>query len=161
MALAFEPGEPGLIDRPPRPTAEGVLSRPLLRRLATVGILLAAGTLGTFLWSLQRGYDLDTARTMAMTQMVVFQFFHVFNCRALDTSVFRVPFFSNRFLFLALLAAAGAHMLVVYLPAMQRLFRTTALGPGDWLVLTAVATLVIMGGEADKWWHARAGVRLA
>ncbi len=157
VALAFEPGEPDLLARPPRPTKEGILSAKLMRRLGGVGMVLAAGTLAAFLWSLGRSGDLDYARTVAMTQMVVFQFFHVFNCRSLDRSILRVPPFSNRFLFVSLIAAGLAHLAVLYVPALQLVFRTQPLDLVAWAFVIAVGSSVIVGGELDKWWSRRAG----
>jgi magnesium-transporting ATPase (P-type) len=153
VALAFEPGEPGLLRRPPRPASEGILTPRLLRRLGAVGVVLAAGTLATFWVTLSATGDLDYARSTAMTQMVVFQFFHVFNCRSLDRSVLRVPFFSNRFLFISIIAAAVAHALVLYLPVMQRIFRTQPVHAEHWLLIIGIASAVIVGGEIDKWWN--------
>ncbi|MEX0600267.1 MAG: HAD-IC family P-type ATPase, partial [Rhodothermales bacterium] len=155
VALAFEKGEPGLLRRPPRSRKEGIVTRRLLERLGSVGLVLAAGTLGMFWWTLETTGDLDLARTVAMTQMVMFQFFHVFNCRSLDRSVFAISPFSNRFLFVSISAALAAHLAVIYVPWLQTIFRTVPLTPGDWLVITLVATSVIIGGELDKWWNRR------
>ena len=155
VALAFEPGEPGLLRRPPRPRSEGILTRRILERLGAVGVVLAAGTLGMFWWTWRNTGDLDLARTAAMTQMVVFQFFHVFNCRSLDRSVFRVPLLSNRFLFVSLVAALGAHLAVLHLPFLQTVFRTEPLSLEQWGWTVLVALTVIVGGELDKWWSRR------
>lgn len=155
VALAFEPGEPGLLRRPPRPQREGVLTRRILERLGAVGTVLAAGTLGMFWWTWQSTGDLDLARTAAMTQMVVFQFFHVFNSRSLDRSVFQIPLLSNRFLFVSLVAALGAHLSVLHLPFLQAVFRTEPLPLEHWGWIVLVAITVIVGGELDKWWSRR------
>ncbi|HUH11613.1 MAG TPA: HAD-IC family P-type ATPase, partial [Longimicrobiales bacterium] len=157
VALAFEPGEPGLLERRPRPAREGILTRRLAQRLGAVGLVLAAGTLLAFGWALTRTGDLDYARTVAMTQMVIFQFFHVFNCRSLDRSILSVPPFSNRFLFASLLGAAAAHAAVLYLAPLQRVFRTQPLDPLAWALIALVGSTVILGGELDKWHSRRSG----
>ncbi|MCW8140824.1 MAG: HAD-IC family P-type ATPase, partial [Planctomycetota bacterium] len=114
VALAFEPGEPGLLDRRPRPPTEGVVTRAMLGRMLVVGVILAAGTLAAFWWTLRATGDLTLARTVALTQMVVFQFWHVLNCRSLERSVFQVPPLSNRFLFISLVAALLAHLAALH-----------------------------------------------
>jgi magnesium-transporting ATPase (P-type) len=157
VALAVEPAEPGLMSRGPRQPGEGILPGRLLRRLGAVGAVLAAGTLAVFLWTLENTGDLDTARTMAMTQMVVFQFFHVFNCRSLDRSIFRVAFFSNPLLFLSMVAALLAQLAVLYWAPLQAVFRTVPLDAAQWAVVLVVGTLVIVGGELDKGWQRRRG----
>jgi magnesium-transporting ATPase (P-type) len=152
VALAFEPGEPGLLRRPPRPRDEGILTRRILERLGAVGLVLAAGTLSMFWWTWRETGDLDLARTVAMTQMVVFQFFHVFNSRSLDRSIFRIPPLSNRFLFVSLVAAIGAHLAALHVPFLQLVFRTQPLSAQQWGLIVVVASSVIVGGELDKWW---------
>jgi len=153
VALAFEPGEPGLLRRKPRPPQEGILSFRLMERLGAVGVLLAAGTLWTFWWALESTGDVDAARTAAMTQMVVFQFFHVFNCRSLDRSLFRIPPFSNPFLFASLTAAVGAQLAVLYWGPLQTVFRTVPLDATSWGVILAVGSTVLVGAELDKLWQ--------
>jgi Ca2+-transporting ATPase len=157
VALAFEPGEPGLLRRPPRPRGEGIVSPRILRRLGAVGAVIAAGTLWTFWWTWRTTGDLDLARTAAMTQMVVFQFFHVFNSRSLDRSVFQVPLLSNRFLFASLVAALAAHLAALYVPFLQAVLRTQGLSPQHWGMIVLVAGTVVAGGELDKWWGRRRG----
>jgi magnesium-transporting ATPase (P-type) len=151
VALAFEPGEPGIVKRKPRPVKEGIMTRRLTERLGGVGIVLAAGTLWIFWWAMETtGGDLDTARTVALTQMVVFQFFHVLNCRSLDRSIFRINLFSNKFLFVSLAAALLAHLAVVYVDFLQTIFRTVPLNAEQWLMIALTGSLVIAGGEIDK-----------
>lgn len=150
VALAFEPGEPDLLKRPPRPQREGVVTWRLLERLLGVGLILAGGTLWTFWWVLEGTGDLDLARTAAVTQMVVFQFFHVFNSRSLDRSILRVPPLSNRILFVSLLVAGTVHLAGLYWSPLQALLRTTPLDGDTWLMILAVGTLVVVGGELDK-----------
>lgn len=151
VALAFEPGEPGIIKRKPRPVKEGILTGRLMERLGGVGIVLAAGTLGMFWWAMeQSGGDIDFSRTVAMTQMVVFQFFHVLNCRSLDRSIFKIEFFSNRFLFVSVSAAMLAHLAVLHIGFLQTIFRTQPLSGEHWILIAGVGALVIIGGELDK-----------
>jgi Ca2+-transporting ATPase len=87
--------------------------------------------------------------------MVVFQFFYAFNCRSLDRSILKVPPFSNPLLFGGILLAAAAHLAVLYLPGLQKIFRTTPLSATEWGWILLVGTTVIAGGELDKWWNRR------
>jgi len=126
-----------------------------LERLGGVGLVLAVGTLVMFWWTLVQTDDVTHARTVAVTQMVVFQFFHAFNSRSLDRSIFRIPLFSNPFLFGGVLLAGLAHMSVLYLPVLQRIFRTTPLALHEWGWILLIGTAVIVGGEFDKWRNRR------
>ena len=53
-------------------------------------MVCAAGRM--FWWTFEQFGDLDMVRTVAMTQMVVFQLFHVVNSRSLDQSVFSINY---------------------------------------------------------------------
>ncbi|MFO7961756.1 MAG: HAD-IC family P-type ATPase, partial [Nitriliruptoraceae bacterium] len=115
VALAFEPGEKALFRRPPRPKSEGVLDRTLIERLVIVGIWLAIGTLGVFWWSWEvRGDDVDLARTIAVTTLVLFQKVHVFNCRSEDVSIFRKSLLSNKLLFAGVMTSLAVHVGALY-----------------------------------------------
>lgn len=160
VALAFEPPEQGLLRRPPRSRREGVVSLRIFERLFAVGIVLTAGTLGMFWWTLESTGDVDLARTVAVTQMVVFQFFHVFNSRSLDASITKIPMFSNRMLYLSIVAAALAQIAVLYVPFLQTIFRTQPLSGDHWILVLVIGTTVILGGELDKWRNRRRGTPL-
>jgi Ca2+-transporting ATPase len=109
VALAFEPGEKGVLHRPPRAREEGLISPMLWTRTALAGAVMAAGTLLLFLIELEvRDAGIDRARTVALTTMVLFQAFHLGNCRSEDLSAFAKSPVSNRFLFVA----AAVHKLL-------------------------------------------------
>jgi P-type Ca2+ transporter type 2C len=80
----------------------------------------------------------------------MFQLFHVFNARSEDASVFRVPIMSNRFLFFSVVASILAHLSLLYVPAMQAIFRTTPLHATHWLVMILTASTILIGEELEK-----------
>jgi magnesium-transporting ATPase (P-type) len=151
VALAFEPGEPGLLKERPRPVGEGVIHRPILARIAVIGGFLAAATLASFWLTMSAtGGDLQAAQSVAMTQMVVLQFFHVYNCRSLHRSVFQVPLFANKFLFVSVVLAMLAQIAILHLPALQFVFRTTPLTAEQWMMVWGIGVMVIVVAEIDK-----------
>jgi magnesium-transporting ATPase (P-type) len=150
VALAFEPKEPGLLREKPRPVREGVINRSVLLRLLGLGAWMGLATLLVFQHALERGYAIEHARSLAMTQMVVFNFFHVLNARSMHRSVAQIGLFTNRFLFLSVLAAGAAQAAVLYLPPLQALFQTAPLRPDDLVVVFAVGLSIIVVAELDK-----------
>jgi magnesium-transporting ATPase (P-type) len=122
--------------------------------------VLVTATLAMFWWTLRTTGDMATARTVAVTQMVVMQFYHVFNCRSLDRSAFRIPPLSNPFLFVSMLAVTAAHLAALYVPFLQRVLRTVPLTAAQWLPILVVGLAVVAGGELDKLRNRRAGRRL-
>jgi Ca2+-transporting ATPase len=160
IALAFEPAEPDLLRRPPRPRREDVLTPRLLLRLGGVGIVLATATLAMFWYTLETTGDMTLARTVAVTQMVVMQFYHTFNCRSLDRSVLDIPLFSNRFLFISMVSVTIVHLGALYVPAMRQVLGTAPLSLEQWLTILVVGLLVVAGGELDKLINRRTSRRL-
>lgn len=155
VSLAFEPPEAGVGRRPPRDPREGIFTPEMIQRTLLVGAVLLIGTIGTFTWQIESGYDLAHARTVAMTTMVLFQNFYVLSSRSFTRSVFAMNPFSNRFLFFSVIAALGLQVLAVYWPPLQYALRTVPLGADTWGVVIAVALSVLIVVEVDKWLRRR------
>ena len=150
VAMAFEPPEEDVGRRPPRSPREGVFTRPMIERTVLVGLVLLAGTLGVFVWQLRSGVGLDHARTVAVTTMVLYQNFHIFNSRSLAQSAFRMNPLSNRFLFVSILTALGLHVLAMYWGPLQFVLRLEPLDIRTWLEMVAIAATVLVVIEVDK-----------
>ncbi|MFQ5585876.1 MAG: cation-translocating P-type ATPase [Thermodesulfobacteriota bacterium] len=150
VALAFEPGEKGILKRPPRNPREGIFSGLIINRTILMGLVLAAGTLYTFLHALNNGVPLERARTIALTTMVFFQFYQAFNCRSERESVFAMSPVSNPFLFFSVIAAFFAQLAVLYVPALQYIFRTVPLTIGEWIEIGIVTFSIVIVVEIDK-----------
>jgi len=150
VSLAFEPPEEGIIDQPPRKKEEPIISPLMMERLVIVGLIIMGGTFFTYIWQLAGGAPLEEARTVALTTIVMFQLFHVFNSRSELISIFRMAPLSNPFLFYSVLASILVHLLVVYWSPLQFVFRTVPLTPLQWLVIIPAASTIIIGIELEK-----------
>jgi potassium/sodium efflux P-type ATPase len=157
VALAFEPAEKDVLKRKPRDTGEGIMSRLMLERSLLVGVLMSAGVIYNFSYALDEGVSLERARTIAVTTMVLFQFFQAWNSRSELQSVFRMDPLSNPLLFYGTVAAFLAQIAVIYLPALQWVFRTEALDGSDWARIVLVALIVVVAVEMDKAFRRRKG----
>ena len=76
---------------------------------------------------------------MAFATLVMFQLFHVFDCRTECGSVFDAGFFENRFLVLAVLCSVAMMVLVLYVPVLSQYFHTVTLGLREWLLVLAIS----------------------
>lgn len=155
VALAFEPGEKGVLSRPPRDPREGIMSRILIERTVLVSLVISFGVLYEFTQALDRGLSLEKARTIAMTTMVFFQFFQAWNSRSEMQSIFRLSPLSNPFLFYGMVAAVLSQLAAVYVPALQWVFRTEPITGNEWLRILLMALTVVGVVELDKWWRRR------
>ena len=100
LALGLDPADDGIMEQPPRPIGEGVLTPRMWRGIVFVGVIMAAGTLFVLDASLPGGFvegsgDLRYAQTMAFTTLMLFQMFNVVNARSDEQSAF-VHLFTNR-----------------------------------------------------------------
>jgi Ca2+-transporting ATPase len=154
LALGLDPADHGLMEQPPRPPGEGVLTRRMWQGIIFVGVIMAIGTLLVLDASLPGGFiagsgDLRYAQTMAFTTLMLFQLFNVPNSRSDEQSAF-VDLFTNRWLWAALGGSLALQLVVVYAPFLQRAFGTAALSGGDWAWCVAVASSVLWLREASK-----------
>jgi len=150
MALAFEPGEKDVLQRPPRPPQAGIFNRLLVERTIIVALLISAGVIYEFIHALNQGVSLEKARTIALTTMVFFQFFQAFNSRSELQSLFRMNPLGNPFLFFGTIAAFIAQLAAIYLPFMQWIFRMEPIMPMEWLRIGLVSVTVVIVVEIDK-----------
>jgi magnesium-transporting ATPase (P-type) len=152
LALAFEPAEPDVLDHPPRGRGDPVITAPLWWRTLFSGGVIAIGTLVLFDWARdQPDLDLDQARAIALTTLVVFQAFHLGSSRSELRSVLQVSPLSNRFLIFAQLGALAVHIGALYLPATQFILRVEPFPISVWLLIVPVAATVLVVVELDKW----------
>jgi Ca2+-transporting ATPase len=151
VALAFEPGEKGIMERPPRDPKEPIMSRLLWERTVIVGLLISVGVVYNFQLALNEGASLEKARTVAVTTMVFFQFFQAWNSRSELQSIFKISPFSNPLLFFSLIAAFFAQLSFIYVPTLQWIFRTEPITMSEWLQILMVSATVVLVVEIDKW----------
>jgi len=150
LALAFEPREPGIMNRPPRMPDTSLLSGELIFRIVLVGLLLLIGSFGLFEWALSRSASLPEARTIAVNVFAVGQSFYLLNCRSLRYSMFRLGVFSNPWIWGGIATMTAAQLMFTYLPLMNQLFHTAPIGVIDWISILAVGLVIYLIIGAEK-----------
>jgi magnesium-transporting ATPase (P-type) len=150
VALAFERGEPGVMNRPPRRPEEGFFNRLMIEETLLAGTIIALVTVGTWYWLLSNGWDEFAARNLIVLLMVLFENFHVFNCRSEYRSAFRVPISSNYLLIAGVIAAQGIHILALYIPILRDVLQLQPVSPVEWLALLVLASSVVVVMEIFK-----------
>lgn len=149
MALGIDAPEPDVMRRPPRRPDEGVFARRLGIKIIGRGVLIGLGTLGAFVWGVMMSSSatpltdpevLTRARTMALATLVAAQLIHVFDCRSERRTIFETGLFGNPWLVAAVASSLTALLLAIYWPPLATVFKTAALGMGDWLVVLLFAS---------------------
>ncbi|HNT08485.1 HAD-IC family P-type ATPase, partial [Methanoculleus sp.] len=150
VALAFEGGEPGVMDRPPRRPEEGIFNRLMMEEVLLSGTVIALVTLGVWYWLLSNGWDEFAARNLLVLLLVLFENFHVFNCRSEHLSAFRIPISNNYFLIAGVIAAQGIHILALYTPVLRDVLQVQPVSLVEWLSLLVLASSVVVVMEVFK-----------
>jgi Ca2+-transporting ATPase len=148
IALASEPKQDGLLNKKPRSQDERILGKDVIPLLFFTVIFMVLGTIALFLYFLPQG--IDKARTVAFTFMAFSQLFNVVNMRSLNVSIFKIGFFSNKFMVFALFISVVVQLLVIYTPFFQKVFRFESLDVKEWILIIISSSLIFFVIEFYK-----------
>jgi magnesium-transporting ATPase (P-type) len=153
VALAFEAGEPGVLDRPPRPARERIFERLMIERTLLAGLVF--GGVGLAAWQawLSQGVPLEMARNQMVQLFVLFEIFHIGNARSERVSLFRLSPLRNPVLLLGTLAALTVHGAALYAPFTQDVLGIAPLPLDAWITLAAWASGIVVVMELHKAWR--------
>ena len=151
MSLAFERPEAAIMRQPPRRPDAPILSRFILWRVFLVSILFAMGIFGQFTLAQTQGAGLDEARTMAVNTLVAMEVFYLFSVRYRHGwSMTWQGVKGTPAVLVAVALVVLLQAIFTYLPVMQSLFGTVALGPWQLAQCTAAGVILLALLEADK-----------
>lgn len=143
MALGVDQPEKDLMQQKPRPAKENIFARRLGWKIISRGIAIGICTLGAFWITLRQGdpgnaNDLMRAQTVAFATLVLAQLIHVFDCRS-SRSIFHRNLLQNRYLVFAVLSSLMLLLGVIYIEALQPIFKTVGLSLADWCLCFVAA----------------------
>lgn len=148
MALAVEPGHPDIMHTGPVKKNENILNKEVLPFLIINVTLMAGISLITFVYYLDEG--LEKARTGVFIIMAFTQLFNVYNLRSIHLSVFKIGFFSNKYITLAVAVSILLLIIIVEIPAIAEIFHFQALGPIEFSFLFLISSSVLIIAEGYK-----------
>ena len=152
MTLAAEPAEPDNMQRPPRRPQESLLAGGLWQHALWVGLLMAALALGTQAYSIR--HSNSHWQAMTFTVLTLSQLAHLLAIRSESASSWTLGVRSNPMLAAAVVLTFGLQMATIYVPPMARLFHMEPLSIMELVACTAVASVVFIAVECEKW-HTR------
>jgi len=147
VALAFEGGEPGAMQRKPRNTTEKIFNPQMLSQTLTSGITMGFIAFASWYWLIEvQGIEEEPARNILLLLFVLLQNVHVFNCRSEIVSALKVPISRNYVLIFGVIIAQAIHILSMNIPFMQNVLRAQPVTAYQWsiLLLMAFTLLVVM-----------------
>ncbi|KOS16705.1 Calcium-transporting ATPase 1 [Escovopsis weberi] len=153
QSLGVEAVDPDVMTRPPRKRNDPVLTRRLVQRVLVSAAIIMAGTLWTYKKQIADGAAPRRDTTMAFTCFVFFDMFNALSCRSESKSLLRgeIGLLSNPLFNWAVALSILGQLLVVYLPWLQDVFQTEAVGVGDLLRLFALCSTVFWADELRKY----------
>jgi Ca2+-transporting ATPase len=148
LALSVEPAEGDVMKRPPRHPKESIFANGLGLHAIWVGILMGVIVLSIQAWSLA---NVDAHwQTMVFTVLCLTQLGHVLAIRSERQSLFKMGLFSNKHLLGAVVLTFLLQMAIIYIPAMNRIFKTEPLTAGELLIAVAASSIVFFAVELEK-----------
>lgn len=144
QSLGVEAVDPTVMSRPPRKKTDDIITRPLLNRVVTSGLLVLIGTLYVFITEMEDGAISRRDTTMTFTTFVTFDLFNALCCRHNSRSVFELSWNSNTSFLVACFFSIFGQLAVIYFPPLQRVFQTVPLSFGDIVYIVGIASSMVV-----------------
>ena len=151
LALAAEPAERGIMQRPPRPPRESLFAHGMWQHILGIGLLLGGLCLAVQAWSLATGHA--HWQTMVFTVLTLGQMAHCMAIRSESESLWTLGLGSNKPLLGAVGLTFALQMMVIYVPALNTVFKTAPLSALELGVCLAAALVVFFAVEIEKAWR--------
>ena len=141
QTLGIEGAERNLMQRPPE--TGDILTRKTLLEIFISGLVMAIGTIIVFWYQLSINSTESKAMTVAFTLFVMYQLFNAYNRKANSKK-------PSTYLYIAIVISFILQMLIIYIPQLQTIFRTTSIGLIDWVMIIIVASTIILSEKLMK-----------
>ena len=153
LALASEKAEDDIMERPPRPSGESLFAGGMIMHIIWVGILMAGLTIGVQAWAIHRG--VEHWQTIVFTVLSLAQLGQALAVRSERTPLYRQGLFSNKMLMGAILLTFALQMAVIYIPALNTIFKTQPLSWDELLLSIGIAAVLFHAVELEKWFRSK------
>jgi Ca2+-transporting ATPase len=151
LALALDPAEPDVMNRPPRDAKEPIIKGADFKRIALESSLLSTGALGAYLYGIGKYGRGPGAGTLAFHSLVTSQIVHALSCRSEVSRFFHTESLSpNHYLHLAIGGTLILQMACAFIPALRRLLGVIPLTARECTVLAATSLLPVLVNEITK-----------
>ncbi|MBP2284641.1 Ca2+-transporting ATPase [Flavobacterium sp. CG_23.5] len=148
LALASEPSEANIMQRVPRNPKENIFSDGMAVHILWVGFLMGVVTIA------MQAYAIHLAnshwQTMAFTVLCFSQLGHVMAIRSGRDSLFKIGFFSNKPMLIALLITISLQFMIIYTPFFNDIFKIQPLTLQELLLTVAVSSIIFWAVELEK-----------
>lgn len=166
ISLGIDPKEKDMMQHQPRSSKEGIFVREDVSFILWNGLLIGLLTLFAFMEGLKFSSDASSlwtmdlqamstesiihAQTLAFLTLSISQLFHAFNLRSREKSIFQVGFFSNPYLFGAVVIGIGLQLCLVHIPVLNNWFHLQPISGKEWLFVLGLSLIPLLLNEVIK-----------
>ncbi|MEB3232847.1 MAG: cation-transporting P-type ATPase, partial [Leptolyngbyaceae bacterium] len=156
LALAMEPAEPDVMQRPPYDPRESIFARGMGSYMIRVGLVLSILTIALMAWAYDHthsagyGGDPDTWKTLVFTTLCLAQMGHAMAVRSDTQMTYQLNPFSNPYVLGSVLLTTGLQLLLVYVPMLRNFFGLHPLSLVELLICLGFSALMFVWIEAEK-----------
>ncbi len=152
FALAFEPGEEGIMQRKPYRRGESILDKQGLAIIFIVGILSDLMLVGIFYYLYHYSFlPSEYVQTIIFALLAINSLFIVFAIKSYHKSVFQTQIFNNRYLVFAVLLGFTLMGAAIYAPPLQKLLGTVSLSLSQVGLIIGITLIQFTLIELVKW----------
>ncbi|CAM4183243.1 cation-translocating P-type ATPase [Erysipelothrix inopinata] len=151
LALGVDGAEEGIMDRKPE-TSKSLINKGMMWRIAYQGVLIGGATLFAYMYGsgmLWEAGDVETGQTMAFITLGFSQLIHSYSIHSSEKSVF-TSFWKNKYLLLATLVNAAMMLAVLFIPAVNDLFKLGTLDLHHWEIVVGIMFIPLAVVEIMK-----------
>ena len=158
LALAMEPPEPNIMNRPPHSPQESIFARGLGWYMVRIGIVFAILAVSLMLWAYRYTHegagadfgDPDRWKTMVFTMLCLSQMGHAIAVRSEQRLAAEMSQFSNPYVLLAVIVTTVLQLLLIYVPPLRDFFGTQWLSASELAVCVGFSSLLFVWIELEK-----------
>ena len=134
LALAVEPPEKGLMQRKPRNSKKGFMTKGMIWRIMYQGLMIGAIPFVAYILGRHDGGEV-LGRTMAFATLMFSQLVHVRNLHSNSLSSFKTSPLKNKPLIGAILISAAAGLIVILIPPIREAFNLAVMDRIHWIIV--------------------------
>lgn len=150
VALAFEQGEPGVLQREPRPAEAQIFDRRMIEQIVVSGCTIGILAYAYYFAAITAGLAHGAAQGAVLWLLVWCENAHCFNSRSETQSALRIPLRNNPMLISAVVVTQVIQILALSAPPLRELLSLEALSMADGLYLAAGGIIVLAVMEIYK-----------
>ncbi|MBW4542693.1 MAG: cation-translocating P-type ATPase [Myxacorys chilensis ATA2-1-KO14] len=153
LALAVEPAEPDVMNRPPNHPGESIFARGLGAYMIRIGIVLAILSIGLMGWSYQyaqQSGDPERWKTMVFTTLCLAQMGHAIAIRSNTRLTIELNPFTNPYVWGSVILTSLLQLALIYVAPLRDFFGTHLLSSTELLICVGVSLLMFVWIEAEK-----------